>query len=322
MISRIMVGGLCAALAAQAWCSERDPAAELRALICSNDRSAIAAWSDAASIAEMNAAVRALSSNERMALAQTVVLTGSFRLADNTVTAMPAHYHALLVDGAAAVLASPILGFYVELFAHTVIRVHTAGGGAYAAGDHVSLSSGMLDRGIAVPDVRNTLAHELFHIFNARTHASGGISGLNEGTAIWVFKTAFYESDSDEYALGLAEPTFGTINFYRDIGIPHYPRCIPLGVPSDRITQKGRDVYAILMQRDPSMVPIFDAGTLQRAYDKYFRDLNRNQDFGLWLKACYTGVTGMVAELRATGTITLPAGFTNKISSCPTPPPR
>ncbi len=316
-----------AGVAAAVWCGSvlagvsvhRDGVEHLRALLGAKDRQEIAAWSRAATISNMNATVHALTAKERAALAELTVITGAFRLADNTVTTMPARYHALLVQGATAVLESPLLGFYVELFANTEIRAHTAGGGAYAAGTHISFSSGVLDRGAAVPDVRNTLAHELFHIFNGRNHAAGGISGLNEGTAIWIFKTAFYESDSDEYAMGLTEPTFGTINFYRDIGIPGYAKCIPLGVPSERITEKGREVYAMLMERDPSMLPVFDEQQLQRAYDKYFRDLNRNQDFGVWLKECHAGVTGMVAELRATGTITLPAGFTNTISSCPTP---
>ena len=282
---------------------------ELKQLIATNNRAGIATWSEKLSVAELNRAVAALSSDSRRQLTETIVSTPAKDKRKKQ-----------LINAANAVLDNQLLGFYIELFAHTEIKVHEAKGGGYASGDHISISTGLMDSDDPKA-LRNTLTHELFHIFNHREHASTGISGLNEGTAIWIFKTAFTDLADDQIALGLAEPTFGTMNFYRDIKLKGYPTCIPLGIPNASITQKGREVYRdILMKRDPSKLPIFDTGKMQRIYDKYYRDLNRNQDFAIWLKLFETQHKRMVEELNTTGDCVLPVGFTNVINKCPTPP--
>ncbi len=283
---------------------------ELKLLVEQGNRDPIAEWAKRNSIPNINRMVQALTPDERRALANASISTQATGKEKEN-----------LIDAATQVLNSSLLGFYVEMFATAEIRVHEAPGGGYAAGDHISIGNGLLD-GEKPQVLRNTLSHELFHIFNGRNHASVGISGLNEGTAIWIFKTAYPGFPKDEVKLGLAEPTFGTINFYRDIGIKGYPKCIPLGIPRTNITEKGRYVYEeILMKRDPSKLPVFDAAKMQRIYDKYYRDLNRNQDFSAWIDEFTARHRHMVAELEATGDCVLPPGFTNSMNSCPTPSP-
>lgn len=307
LITLITAPALCLATA------ENQPEQPQENLLLLHVRESVAEWCDVHSVPEINDAVAALTPTQRRALIEAVI---------DTVDE-PAQ-RARIIDGADAVLSSPLLGFYLELFATTPIKVHEASGGGFAYGtSHISLGSGLLE-GDDLKPVRNTLSHELFHTFNARNRAAGGISGLNEGTAIWIFKTAFPDFTDEENALGLAEPTFGTINFYRDIQIQNYPRCIPLGIPDrDEITEKGLYVYKeILMKRDPSRLPIFDAEVMQNIYDKYYRDLNRNQDFSVWLQEFEVQHEKMVEELTTTGTVVLPEGFTNVINICPTPPAR
>jgi len=235
----------------------------------------------------MNTAVQTLTAAERRQLAaQTLDTPGA---SDEE--------RQRLIDGAGLVLENPLLGFYAELFATAQIRLHDAASGGYAAGDHISLGRGLLATTNTIP-LRNTLAHELFHIFNGHNRASVGISGLNEGTAIWIFKCAFPDTTDAERALGLAEPTFGTMNFYRDIGLKNYPKAIPLGIPTKEITPKGREVYAdILMARDPSKLPLFDEARMTAIYTQYFKPINRNQPFDKWLDEFRAAHARMLRDL-------------------------
>jgi len=242
-------------------------------LLTNASRAAIAAWCATQPASNINAALQALAPQQRRQLVGCAL--------DTTVT--PAERQQV-TEAALMVTDSPDLGFYLELYATTQIRRHAAPSGAYAAGDHISLSSGMLDKQDSIV-LRNTITHELFHIFNSQQHAAPGISGLNEGTAIWIFKCAYRDLPRGEYDLGLAEPTFGTINFYRDIGIKGYPKNIDMGIPTKDITAKGREVYeTILMARDPSRLPVFDAQAMQAIYKKYFAPIDRNQPFDKWLR--------------------------------------
>ncbi len=245
---------------------------ELKDYITAGDKTAIQGWAKRTGALAMNRAVSTLTGEQKRALAG-IIVTSPVEGAARTN----------LIGYIAQILDSPYLGFYVELFAETPVGTHPGEHGGYAAGDHISIADGLL----ATPGAetaRNTLVHELFHIFNHRENGAGGISGLNEGTAIWIFKLAFGNIPESEKELGLAEPTFGTIGYYRDIGIKGYPKDIPFGVP-ENITAKGREVYEeILMKKDPSKMPIFDQEKLQTYYDTYFKDLNRNQDFAVYLK--------------------------------------
>jgi len=242
-------------------------------LLTNVTRAAIAAWCATQPASNINAALQTLTPPQRQQLVSCAL--------DTTVA--PAERQRLR-EAATLIAGNPLLGFYLELYATTQIRVHDAPGGGYAAGDHISLGRGLFDHKDSTV-LRNTITHELFHIFNHQQHAAGGISGLNEGTAIWIFKCAYDDLPRSEYDLGLAEPTFGTINFYRDIGIKGYPKNIAMGIPTTNITAKGREVYeTILMARDPSRLPVFDARAMQAIYKKYFSPIKRDQAFDKWLR--------------------------------------
>ena len=237
--------------------------------ICDMSKEEAKEWTKNATVAEMNRKIKALSPAEKEKLVRGWLTLN-----------LPEEDKEVVIKGCAAIIEHPLLGFYVELFAHTPVNKHEAGGGAWAAGDHISMSSGLLAE--KDPEsIRNTLTHELFHIFNEREHGAGGISALNEGTAIWIFDMTFYENDPEKMALGLAEPAIGTKLFYRDIGIPGYPTDIEFGVPKD-LTPKGREVYDMLLEADRSKLPVYDEAKMKEYFD-FFKDINRNQDFPTYL---------------------------------------
>ena len=237
--------------------------------ICDYTPEEAKAWTEAATVAEMNKKVKALTPEEKEKLVRNWLVLN-----------IPEEDKETVIKGCAAIIAHPKLGFYAELFAHTPVNSHEADGGAWAAGDHISLSTGLLAE--KDPEsVRDTLTHELFHIFNDREHGAGGISALNEGTAIWIFNMTFYENDPLKMELGLAEPAIGTKLFYRDIGIPGYPTDIEFGVPKD-LTPKGREVYDMLIAADRSRLPIYDEAKMKEYFD-FFSDIDRNQDFDVYL---------------------------------------
>lgn len=238
--------------------------------LCDMTKEEAKEWTKSATVAEMNKRVEALTSEEKEKLVRSWLTLN-----------LPEEDKEVVIKGCAAIIEHPKLGFYVELFAHTPINKHEAEGGAWAAGDHISMSSGLLAE--KDPEgIRNTLTHELFHIFNEREHGAGGISALNEGTAIWIFNMTFYENDEEKMALGLAEPAIGTKLFYRDIGIPGYPTDIEFGVPKD-LTSKGREVYDMLLEADRSKLPVYDEAKMKEYFD-FFSDINRNQDFPTYLE--------------------------------------
>jgi len=260
-------------------------AAVLKTLIQQKDKTSIKRWANTTGALVMNTVAQALSDAERLQLADVIA-----------TSPVEGEMRTNLVEYIADIIGNPLLGFYIELFADTPVKVHPGTGGGYAAGTHISIADGLLKKR-GNPSTRNTLVHELFHIFNHREKGAGGISALNEGTAIWIFKTAFEDIPANEKELGLAEPAFGTIGYYRDIGIKGYPKHIKLGVPRT-ITPKGRDVYQhIIMARDPSRLPLFDRKKLQACFDTYFKDLKRNQDFGVYKKEFKKRLQKMLAEL-------------------------
>ena len=260
---------------------------ELKEYIAEGDKPAIRSWAKRTGALAMNRAVAALTDEQKQALAGIIV-----------TSPVAGEARTNLIGYSVQILDNPHLGFYVELFAETPVKTHPGSGGGYAAGDHISIADGLLATADSA-STRNTLVHELFHIFNHREHGAGGISGLNEGTAIWIFKLAFNDIPAAEKELGLAEPTFGTIGYYRDIGIKGYPKHIPFGVP-ENITAKGREVYEeILMKNDPSRLPIFDKEKLQTYFDRYFKDLNRDQDFTVYLKEFRKRLKRLQDELPA-----------------------
>lgn len=264
------------------------PVTVLRSLITRKDKPGIQHWADETGALVINRTVQELSDKERRELAAVIV-----------TSPVDGEMRKHLVEYIADIIGNPLLGFYTELFADVPVNVHPGKGGGYAAGSHISIADGLLKKS-GNPSTRNTLVHELFHIFNHREKGAGGISALNEGTAIWIFKTAFDDIPENEKELGIAEPAFGTIGYYRDIGIKGYPKHIALGVP-EHITAKGREVYEhILMARDPSQLPLFDHEKLQACFDAYFKDLNRNQDFGAYKKEFKKRLQKMLADKKTT----------------------
>lgn len=124
----------------------------------------------------------------------------------------------------------------------------------------------------------HTLIHETYHGFNAR-HGLGGGHGLNEGMAIAIFKYYF----GDE--VNLAETVFGTVNYYRDIGIEGYPRRFPIGDVGEA-DEKGREALRYLMAADVSGVDWLDARQVEKVYRRFWKRLNRDVDFyAVWLPA-------------------------------------
>lgn len=132
--------------------------------------------------------------------------------------------------------------------------------------------------------------HESFHSFDCVNY--GPVGALDEGAAIWVFKSAFPEGLSP--AETWAEATYGTKLYYRDIvGWPVYPL---LAVGSGA-SQKLLDVYRILSASDPSHLPWNSQDRLTNCFRQYFEPLDRNVDFyAVWLPAVQLATNEMVAD--------------------------
>lgn len=120
--------------------------------------------------------------------------------------------------------------------------------------------------------------HETCHSFNefhGRPMAIG--PGWNEGSAIALAK---YFRQGER--INLAETVFGTILYYRDIGLKGYPRIISIGNTND-YDQKGKEFVYWLMQRDISGVNWFDSREVNNVFCKYWNPLNRNIPWEEWL---------------------------------------
>ena len=132
--------------------------------------------------------------------------------------------------------------------------------------------------------------HESFHSFDCVNH--GPVGALDEGAGIWVIKSTF--PAGLDPAETWAEATYGTKLYYRDInGNPDYPlEAVGVGA-----TQKLRDVYTLLAERDPSRLPWNSNGRLVSCFQKYFESLDRNVDFfNVWLPAVADATELMLAD--------------------------
>ena len=251
------------------------PAPKLVDLIAAGDRDGIRAWAADRSIAEINRAVAALSSDRRNRLAEVVLdsnATGATR--DRLLSVMR------------LTLAQRDLGFYAEIWSYT--RIEMTPGGFFGTCRMLFIDEDAY-AGLVDVDARNVLTHETLHSFNC---VNGGPAGsLDEGSALWVIKAGFREP------LGIgeswAEGTYGSKLFFRDIvGDPN----LPLEAPRAP-TQKLLDVYGWLASVDPSRLPWNSTPRLVTCFERYWEGLNRNVDFVTeWLPAAQAATDRMLAD--------------------------
>jgi hypothetical protein len=119
-------------------------------------------------------------------------------------------------------------------------------------------------------------------------HGVRGVSGLNEGTSITVFKTQ----------KNLGETIFGTVLYYRDIGISGYPSVIPIGTAND-YDKKGLDFMAFVMAEDETQINWLDPVEVQTVFELFWEPLNRNVPWEQWLVDVDSATAQTVAWLAA-----------------------
>jgi len=259
----------------------RDAPCDLRSLsqqVLCGDPSTVRAWAAGQSIANLNQEVSALSPDLRKRLPQLVLDTNAMgALRDRFLRVMD------------KVLATPELGFYLEIFSYT--RYNIQGGGFFGTCNNVYLGESPYS-GLSDKDALNVLVHESFHSFNC---VNGGPSGaLDEGSAIVIYKFAFPElfSPSEDWA----EATYGSKLYYRDIGVggkqPDYPILAPRAP-----TPKLNEVYRWLSSRDRSKLPWNSTEKLRRCFDAHFSSINRDVDFfAVWLPAANSASLRMLTD--------------------------
>jgi hypothetical protein len=159
---------------------------------------------------------------------------------------------------------------------------------AYAS--YTSISNGCFARDTVVDifdyeAAQAAIFHETFHTFNF-VHGPVG-AGWNEGSALALPK--WYAGESCD----LGETVFGTVLYYRDIGIEGYPKDIELGGPWE-YDEKGKEFARWLMSYDVSGINWFDPEEAQRIFDTYWVPLNRNVPWEEWLQR----VSEVTARIR------------------------
>jgi hypothetical protein len=246
----------------------------LRQLIDLGDRELIRTWAAERSIATLNTEVAALGTRRRARLAEVVLDTNATGAArDQLLRAM----RTILADGD--------LGFYAEIWSYTFIEL--VPGGLFGGCNHLFLDPSGFG-GLSDHDARNVLAHESLHSFDCVN--GGPVGSLDEGAAIWIYKTAFDEVLPGE---SWAEATYGTKLFYRDInGNPDFPLGAPL-----QPTPKLLELFRWLSDRDPSRLPWNSTERLVTCFARHFAALDRNVDFfAVWLPAVQDATAQMLAD--------------------------
>ncbi|MCA9831886.1 MAG: hypothetical protein KC495_15590 [Dehalococcoidia bacterium] len=245
------------------------------AMDCSS-RESVRIWAEKSTISTINAAVAALGSQQRSALAALLLDSNASGGA-----------RAQLLHAVEAILANSNLGFYAEIFAYT--RVSLEGSGFFGACNQVWLAPGSF-AGLNPTETRNVLAHEAFHSFNCVNRGPAG--ALNEGSAIFVFKAAWPGEFDDRETW--AEATMGTKLYYRDLWSPPDP-----GYPIEAAlspTDKLNTVYAWLASRDGSRLPWNSTAKLQACYVAYFSSINRATAFDAWIVAQAVATSKMLND--------------------------
>ena len=245
----------------------------LMQIIGSKNRDGFRAWAATRSIAEINNAVYSLSSTDKNLLVDTVL-----RIDGSSSALEKADARNGLVPAIRSMFSKKELGFYSEILSYTTINIQ--GNGYFGGCNNLWIGVGGFSNNNPLADNRALLMHEAWHSFNCVNGGSGG--ALDEGAGVWIFKRAFPEIyNSLEIDSGWAETTYGTVNYYRDIGVAGSSfSALNAGIGG---TQKYRDVMNYLALGDSSRLPWNDQSLLSRCYDLYYRNLNRNIDFNEWL---------------------------------------
>jgi len=255
---------------------------ELARLIDDNGRSGIRTWAASRSIAEINASVASLNQNYRNKLA-TVILDTKAGGTDKTnlITAMQ------------KILNNKSTGFYVEIWSYSLIEMPRGGGGGEATCGLIRLFT----QGESSDSMLDVLLHESLHSFNCMN--GGPIGALDEGSAIWIFKTAFPGSRSvGELQGGLAETTYGTANYYRDYGV-NESNYSPINAATGT-TSKSKELFSWLSSTDPSKLPWDNQAKLQACYDLYYKGLNRKSSN--WFDLAAAASQKIATDPNCTGT--------------------
>ncbi len=177
------------------------------------------------------------------------------------------------------ILMSGTLDYSVEILTYTLYKQEP--GGYFCENNTVKI-----DNYSTVPT--GTIIHESHHSFNY-THGLSGVNGLNEGTAITVID--FFDGSKDYRALkNLGESVFGTVLFYRDIGIPGYPKDIPIG-DANVYDAKGKLFLRFLMSADQTTIDWLTSSEVTTVYNLYWKSINRNVDWETWLQAVAIATT-------------------------------
>ena len=160
-----------------------------------------------------------------------------------------------------------LVDFQIETLTYTEF-VEVEGCFCFFADGRVSLDYSNTDIG------RDVLMHETNHAFNHR-HGLGGLSALNEG-----FSIAIGQQPGER---NIAETVYGTVLFYRDIGIVGLPRDLPMGDTS-QADAKLRDQVAVLMEGDISTINWNNSAEVDDIFNRFWVQLDRDVDFSTeWL---------------------------------------
>lgn len=254
----------------------------LKELLAENNRPGISAWMKPRTLAQINRSVQTLSFDDKTKLAETVL-----QLSGTAPRQEIDEASGLLKQALIRIITKPELGFYAGILSDAIVYIEDQA--LEATCGEIFLSPQVINNNTPLSSIRDTLMHEAFHSFSCQNGGPGSsgkdaANPLEEGAAIWIFKAAFPEGrDPNELKAGWAEAVYGTKNFYRDIGLAGYPKDIPL-ITADNPTPKLLEVYQWLARNDPSHLPWDSQVELNKCYDKFYRTINRNVDFTLWLK--------------------------------------
>ncbi|MBI4347436.1 MAG: hypothetical protein HY553_11310 [Elusimicrobia bacterium] len=122
------------------------------------------------------------------------------------------------------------------------------------------------------------VVHESCHGFMDEHGLEGNAVGLNEGFCIALPK--YIESGQGD----IAEAVFGTVLFYRDVGLRGYPTQVAIG-DANTLDAKGQAVARFLMRHDPSGIDWFDARGVRCLYDRVWSKLDRDVEWNAWLSS-------------------------------------
>ena len=186
-----------------------------------------------------------------------------------------------LINSWKSILQSGKLDYFIEILTYTD---YNSDSGTYCAGNSVHIYD---YNAVGI----GCIIHESNHSFNF-THGVGDISGLNEGTSITVIH--YY----DDGWKNLAETIFGTVLYYRDIGISGYPKDIPISDPN-LYDAKGKEFMKFLMNEDESKINWFDSNEVQTIFDLYWKPLNRNVPWEQWVNDAKTATQNGIEWINA-----------------------